>query len=306
MGYLQHIIVLLFACSYVSSAQTGVEKAIETAKLHINDSSFFAYSDTAEQLAIAHKDYYCLAQVYQLKGNHYYSRQPDSSVRYQHKAYKLFMDNGHKNEGVICLHSIAFAYAEVKQDYPTALDYVANSIEIHKKLKDTLEMANMYKYMGYLKSKTGGYTDAKQDVYTAMALYNCKDNKDGLAVSYYDMAAIYLLKKDTDSALVYLKKAKNYWTQQDNRARIFGINNLLIKAYGYTGEHDKVTGTIAENERILTTHKIYHAERLKFYACSSEYYDMPGRTLKPSTYHKQYTRLTDSLRQAGLIIPETN
>ncbi len=243
-----------------------------------------------------------LAEIYRKAGGEYYSKgEAEAAITNFMKAYELYQRGLNSKDMAICLHSIAFAYDELLHNDQQALQYVEKSIVVHRNDNDTLEMANMYKYMGMLKARMGNYATAKEDIRAAVSYFSLKNYEPGIAVSMYDMALVYINEKKADSALFYLEKAKMYWVERKNPGRIFGINNTFIELTHSINDTGKGSTLINENRQILTSGNIYFRDKLKFYYLAAKYYgnnSMPGQP----DYKGLYNRLADSLTRQGIKV----
>lgn len=306
------ILSLLICCvAFLDSAAQRqptleVKELIAKAKKHWGDSLQLVYLWQAEQIAAEQDDLYGKGLVYQQMGSYYYTRQPDTCIHYQLKAHQLILKAGDKKMAAICLHSIGFVYDEMKKDYETALKYIEQSIVIHKALKDTMELGNMYKYTGMLKGKLGRYVQAHKDIDSAFYYFREMKHAQGVAVCYYDKAMVYKSEGNTDSALIYLSGAYHYWyNESDNKkiadSRIFNINNATSPLLVEKGFIKKAYNTINENDELLKNNKIYFADRLTHYKNASS---LPAKRKKKDRsdyYQQQYQWLKDSLQQKGII-----
>jgi tetratricopeptide (TPR) repeat protein len=245
-----------------------------------------------------------LAEIYRKAGGEYYSKgEAEAAITNFMKAYELYQLSLNSKDMAICLHSIAFAYDELLHNDQQALQYVEKSIVVHQNNNDTLEMANMYKYMGMLKARLGKYAPAKEDIRAAVNYFSLKNYEPGIAVSMYDMALVYINEKKADSALFYLEKAKMYWVERKNPGRIFGINNTFIELAHSINDTGKGSTLINENRQILTSGNIYFRDKLKFYYLAAKFYgtnSMPGQP----DYTGLYNRLADSLTRQGIQVEQ--
>lgn len=300
--------ILLLACcvllSVPSSAQqkpsTAVQEAIATAKKHTKDSSYYSYLQAALTIADNEHDNYGKATVMQLMGNFYYNRNADSSITYNNAAMSLLNNVGDRRRAAICLHSIAFVYDEIKHDNTRALQYAEQSIEQHRQLSDTLEMANMYKYTGMLKGRLKRFAEAKEDINIAIQYYAARAYEPGIAVSHFDLAQVYATEGKTDSTLLYLNLAKRYWLMANNQGRIFLLNNYFFDTYFKAGMVTDAGRVLQENEQITGSEELYYTDRLKYYNNAALLYGKINNTAKMQQYRKEYSTLKDSLVQKGV------
>lgn len=241
-----------------------------------------------------------LAKAFQKTGNESYMKgDGEQAIRAFIQAYDLYLQNNNTKAGVICLHSIAFAYDELLHDDKQALNYTGKSIAIHRDIGDTLEMANMYKYAGMLKGRLGMYAAAKADIDVAINLFRQKEYAPGVAVSMFDLALVYIGEKKPDSAIYYLERAKEYWVAVDNPGRIFNLNNVYMDVLYSAKETMKCRAIINENEEIMSRTKIFFRDKLDFYSTAAKYsFKEPG--YNSGRYASLYTQLSDSLNKQGI------
>lgn len=241
-----------------------------------------------------------VAKTLQKTGNESYMKgDGEQAIEYFLKAHDLYLQNENAKAQALCLHSIAFAYDELLHDNRQALSYAEKSIGIHKKIGDTLEMANMYKYAGMLKGRLGIYSRAKADIDMAISLFRQKKYEPGVAVSMFDLALVYIGEKKPDSAIYYLEKAKEYWVEVDNPGRVFNLNNVYMDVLYSAKETMKCKAIINENEEILAETKVFFRDKLDFYSKAAKYsFAEPGYAA--DNYGKLYIQLTDSLNKQGV------
>jgi len=299
--------LILIADAYAFAQQKPsepVQQALAAAKLHVKDTSYLHYLQAAAAAATKENDMYGMATVHQAAGNYFYSRNADSCIAYNQLAFRLFKNAGDEKRAAICLHSIGFAYDEEKQQPASALQYIEQSLPIHRNLNDTLELANMYKYMGMLKGKLNRFAEAKQDVNLAIQYFAAKEYKPGIAVSHFDMAQVFAAENNTDSAIAYLSLAKQYWLASNNAGRIFGLNNYFFEIYFKAGMPAGAARVLQENENLLAREKIYYNDRLQFYNNSIVLYSKVNNIDKKQRYTQQYNSLKDSLSRQGINVNE--
>lgn len=297
--------LILIADAYAFAQQKPsepVQQALAAARLHVKDTSYLRYLHAAAGTATKENDMYGMAMACQTIGNYFFSRNADSCIAYNQLAFQLFKNAGDEKRAAICLHSIGFAYDEGKHQPNNALQYIEQSVPIHRNLNDTLELANMYKYMGMLKGKLNRFAEAKQDVNLAIQYYAAKEYKPGIAVSHFDMSQVFVAESNTDSAIAYLSLAKQYWLVNNNAGRIFGLNNYFFETYFKAGMSADATRVLQENEALLAKETIYYTDRLQFYNNSIALYSKVNNINKKQSYTLQYQSLKDSLAGQGIKV----
>lgn len=308
MPYLKPLLTILLSAifftanTYAQKAQAEeINELLTKAKQHWGDTLQLQYLNEAATLATNNKNHHDLGIIYQQMGSYYYSRKPEKCIDYQLKAHDLLMMAGNKKMAAICYHSIGFTYEEQLKDYQNALVYIEKSLPLHQELKDTAELANMYKYMGYLKGKLGRYEDAGKDAAKALSTYNSIGDDDGVAVSWFDLATIYSSENKNDSAILYYNKAKTYWNE-NCAGRVFLINNKMIPLYIQDRPESEVD-LIKENEDLLK-YKMHHTMRLPFYKLCIDHYTRNNDKQKAEEYTTLHKHLVDSLNSKGIVIAE--
>lgn len=176
---------------------------------------------------------------------------PDSAIYFYDRASTYYRSVSDTIGLGITLQNIAFCYEEKKNNINEALRYSLQAKEIWEASNDSMNAANIYKYVGYLMGKQKKYTEGKMYIYKAETLFHTLDNSRGIAVCYFDLAMLYKEERQLDSTVVFLLKAKNIWKGYDDSSRIFNINNELLQVYSSMKKRRKAFQVLSENEAIL-------------------------------------------------------
>lgn len=242
-----------------------------------------------------------VAKKYHKAANEYFGKgDAEKCISNFLSAIELYKRSLNDRDIAICLHSIAFAYDELLHNDIQALAYAKKSLPIHYTRRDTLELGNMLKYIGALKGRMGMYKSAKEDIHTAIAYFRQKNFEPGVAVSYYDMALVFISEKQPDSAQHYLDRAKEYWQKNNNYGRIFNINNKYYELCSSTNQWAEAEKTLIENEQLLMTGNIYFRDKLSFYSNAQAFYHHQDNRERRRLFDSQYKNLKDSLSQHGI------
>ncbi len=152
------------------------------------------------------------------------------------------------------------------------MKFTKRAITAHTERKDTLGMANMYKYQAMLYGKMHDYDNGKKAAAKAIQLFNSKNYTSGVAVSYYDLAVVYEEEREYDSSIALLLKAKEIWKQKSNEAsRIYGNNTALVRVYTKANMLSEAEEMVQQNEAI-DPKVLHYTEQLKFYKESKDFY----------------------------------
>lgn len=281
-------------------ATVEVLSALDSAMLHQKENTYLSYLEKAEALATEKSDNSGIALVNQRLGGYYYARDARKAIAYQKKASEFFYKAEDAKMVAICMHNIGFIYDEQLHNTDSAINAIDAAIYLHKKLRDTLEFANMCKYKGILVAPLGDYTEAKRLVNKAILYFGYKDYQPGIAVSWYDLALVYGQQEAVDSAICYAEKSKDYWVRNKGRDRVFGINTELVKWYLKIDKQQKATKLLSENKSILDSEKIYWKDKLVFYQIAEQYSKNVKKTADAKQYKLKYIGLRDSLNAKGI------
>ena len=147
--------------------------------------------------------------------------------------------------------NIAGIYEEKLSDYSTALFYSKQSLQDWKTTNDSMQIANLYKYVGYIEGLNNNYDKAEEDIQTAINIYTQLNFKQGIAVSNINMAKVMLLKTNYKEAKKYYDKSKAFWNKIGDKSRIFDNNLVGIRIFQKLSQTEQVSKLIQENELIL-------------------------------------------------------
>lgn len=281
------------------SSDEQLEKYTDKAKTAANDEEFMAAMNSADSFTRKIKDVGAQAQVNEDIAHYFYERDADKCIEYMLKAFRLHTSVNNKKKASICLNNIAFAYEEQKKDIAEAMKYTKRAVIAHTELKDTLAMANMYKYQSMLYGKLHDYDKGKKSAVKAIQLYTAKNDNSGLAVSCYDLASVFEEERQYDSSIALLLKAKEIWKQNGNEAsRIYGNNIALLRIYAKVNKMEEAEEMVQQNIA-LEAGEIHYSEKLKFYKESKDYYTKNKDKETAKIYKEKYSTLQDSLKGEG-------
>ncbi len=104
-----------------------------------------------------------------------YSESPEASVElFKQIATYTRSQKAYKQAGTAHLN-IAGLYEEQLQQIDSALIYSYASLQDWKQLNDTLQVANLKKYIGYLEGLNGNYNLGSQQIKEAILLFQSKN-----------------------------------------------------------------------------------------------------------------------------------
>jgi len=160
--------------------------------------------------------------------------------------------------------NIANIYEEHLNQVDSALLYSKKSLEIWKAEKDSMQIANLYKYIGLLNGKKGQFSAAKSAIQQAITMYQHQGFEQGIAVSEINLADTYFREKAYDKSIVHFNNSKAFWIQKDNKARVYTDNILGIKIFAAMKRATVVDRLIEENRKIAQEMEVNSFSKTKF------------------------------------------
>lgn len=184
------------------------------------------------------------------EGFNVYQESPAAAL----KIFKVVASEYEKNEnykkaGLTNLN-IANIYDEHIHNLDSAIYYSQYALHIWQTQKDTLQMANLLKYLGLLKGRNGQFSEAKATIQKAILHYEDIPFQQGVAVSKINLADTYFREKDYPNALKYYNQSTDFWWTQNERSRIYTNNILGIQILYTMNESKKAQHLIEENSII--------------------------------------------------------
>ncbi len=166
--------------------------------------------------------------------------------------------------------NIANIYDEHLNQIDSALSYANKSLKIWKGKNDSMQMANLLKYIGLLQGKKSDYDDAIRSITSALSLYEELDFPQGRAVSKFNLANVYFEMKDYPRSLEHLTSAKSFWNTKSDYGRIYSNNILAIKIYHKMNDPKNVHLLIKENIQIEKDGDIHKFNKKQFHDVLTE------------------------------------
>lgn len=224
-----------------------------------------------------------------------YNDKPDLSTEYFKKAISRFLALGDTARAAMAMQNLAFTYDEKLSNINFSLNYTLAALELWKVKNDTLSIANLYKYAGYLMGKQTRFAEGKKYVDSAITYYTQKQFDKGIAVSLFDLAQIYKYEGRIDSSIYQLLQAKTVWRKYEEFSRLFPINTELINLYILSKNDRKIGALVDENLKLDTKHsdKLLRAEREAFYLLVRDYYLIKDKRAA-GKYDQRYNEIRKS------------
>ncbi len=204
-----------------------------------------------------------------------------------------------KNYVKNCIYEIqnaGFLLDEQQCKYTSAKIKIEEALKIWLHINDTLNQANLIKYLAYLNGRLGNYEIGKSQIKEAIRLYSQKKDESGIAVSYFNLGRIYQFENKIDSAIFFIEKASLFWKQQNNPARIVIYNNHLINLYLRKKLLKRIKTLITEN-KANSAKGIYWQEEIDFYFLTAKYFNDIGDKNNSKKYQQLYSSRKEILEK---------
>ena len=230
--------------------------------------------------SICKKDLKGKADFYNQLGHNFYSKLPSYSIIYHLKAAKQNeIEKNYPWAGFSYLN-ISTAYAETFNEYEKAKIAIDSSINIWLKVKDTMQLANDYKYKGYILGYLHKFSSAKDTIKLAINIYDYYKFPSGKAVCFRNLAKVYEEENIFDSSFVLLNKAKIYWLTINDSIRLVGINNDLINLNIKTENWTQAYNIIDENEKLILMKNFPSQLLIEYYKVKIDIYKKSNQPAK--------------------------
>ncbi len=190
-------------------------------------------------------------QELEKKGFELFQTTPAEAIVVFKKVGPAYEQQGRFPKAGITYLNIANIYDEYLNELDSAIHFSNKSLTIWESLQDTLQQANLLKYLGLLHGKTGDFEQAKTQIQKAKTFYVSQNFEPGIAVSDFNMAQVYLKKGDFEQSEKFFLHSIQYWKKVDDKGRIFANNLIGIDLYYQSGKKEKAELLIRENQKIL-------------------------------------------------------
>lgn len=185
----------------------------------------------------------------------FYSKDTDSFEYYSKQAINEYIQNNDTVSFSRCYQNLAFSNDEIEHDYPAAFVYATTALFYYDATSDTLRMANMYKYIGYLYGKLGIYGIGHEYINRAISFYKTKQFDKGVYVSLFDLATLYASEGSCEKAVALCRKTREFWIMNFDASRIFSVNNQMLECID-KADHVSRIPIIRENDSLRTNFKL--------------------------------------------------
>ena len=191
---------------------------------------------------------------------------------------------------------------ERRFQYKKSMAAIDRAIVLFTALNDTLNIANNRKFKGYLLGRFEKFKEAKIEIEAAIALYNLAGMKAGVAVSQFDLARMFEFENRIDSALYYVRIARNFWQSQQVDLRILIINNMEVSLLLKQNQPEKAKTVQATSESLIKRPGMHWQAIIDFYYTSMLLYRTINDVGTAGSYQQLYLSKLAELRASGMMV----
>ena len=235
-------------------------------------------------------------------GSSFYERNPEKCIILLDRAAILYENVGNKKQQALSYQNIAFTYFEKLDKIDSAIYFIDEAIPIWIEIQDSINLANILKYLGMLQGKKGDFSKGIESIRQAIALFNKGNFKPGIAVSYFDLASLYESANQLDSSNFYFNKNKEYFESVKDTGRIFRVNNKLFENYIKSGNLTSASEVYDRNLKLEKSNRVYWQQLIDYYRLTMKYFKLLDNVEMYNLIAEKYSQLNDSLTNQGIIV----
>ena len=221
-------------------AMQQAEKLMDTRP----DSALHQLQGMADNLAMLSDEaqmYYHLLTI-QAKDKQYITHTSDSLIN---RIVSFYEDSGDKDRLMLAYFYQGRVYRDMN-DAPRALNAFQQALDLNTPKLDLL--AKTYSQMGYLFMYQGLHDEVIRANRKAIELYLSQGRRNKISYALRDIARMYDIKKEKDSALYYYKEACHTALMDGDSSRYYGIWGELGGFYYKVGDIDKAKQILKQTE----------------------------------------------------------
>lgn len=184
-------------------------------------------------------------------------KEHDRALKYYNKAQEYYKKIKPKSKiNTALVNNIANVYRD-KEDYNSAIKNYKKVLAVDSLYeKKTLFYAKVLDNYAYTKLKLKDTVNVEQQLLQSLQIRDSLNDISGLAISYFNLAEFYILKKDTSKALDNAKKSEEYSLKTKNNKRLLQAYDLLtsidpINASNYAHKYIVLNDSLIAEERLL-------------------------------------------------------
>ncbi len=180
-----------------------------------------------------------------------YSKNPLSALPFLIRAGNEYHRLDRFDKAANAYLNVAGIYEEHTTHIDSAIMFAERSLLNYQMGTDSMQIANLYKYYGYLIGMNGDISTGKTTIDSAIGIYRRHGFEEGIAVSQYNLARLAFHSKKYDNAVALLEQASMIWKKNKDPFRLFLINQLRLETGIVTSNKLVIDLAIRQNDSIL-------------------------------------------------------
>ncbi|MGM0497712.1 MAG: tetratricopeptide repeat protein [Bacteroidota bacterium] len=217
----------------------------------------------------------------------------DKALEYYLEALKIWEEKEVLRGMAISYNSIGIIHERLK-NYDKALEYYNKTLDIYKQLDEESGMGMVYNNLGII-------YDEKNQRDTALKYYQKSYDIDqelndtsGMSTSLNNIGLVYFEQDKNQKALEFLNRSLKYSKLMDDEYSIANTQNNIAEVLVDESRYDEASRKL---QMALSTAKEINAREIEeeSYMIYSKLYEALGDYKKSLQYHKQQTKLHDSI-----------
>jgi len=177
-------------------------------------------------------------------------KEPIKTIPFYTEISNIYAKNKNRPKQAYAHFSLANIYDKHISNFKKASHHGHMALGLWELEKDTLQMANLFNYCGYLSAKEGNVEFGKLQLNKAEQLFIGLNDSKGKANTYYRMAQVHFLDNDFKRSEKFYKLAKKYWTENYNNERLLELNVFGIELYTKMGKKAILKELAIENAKL--------------------------------------------------------
>ncbi len=146
-------------------------------------------------------------------------------------------------------------------NYDSAVYYNLKSLDLYKKLEDTLNISFLYNNLGYLFEKSNNYKAALTNYEASANLKSEINDSTGLAIVYLNLGNVYSKLEQFKRSLEYYERSKDYSSKNLNPAQDLYVLFNLMKVKMALGQVEQASDLLIKYNALRDS--IYDKEKMQ-------------------------------------------
>lgn len=185
-----------------------------------------------------------------------YEKNPVRSIRFFDEMANIYGQQNQSLKRASTHLRLANIYSDYTNDIQKASHHAHMALGIYEQIKDTLQMAKLFSYCGYMSAQEGNVDFGKLQLNKAEQLFIGMNDQEGKVSTYFNMARVFYMEGNFEKSENFLKLARKYYDNSKDATSVFRLNNFAIELYRKIKNKSKVKSSIEENNRILKENKV--------------------------------------------------